>query len=95
MTTISELLKNDRVQNQLALYYLFEYGRKTLKDDNQISKIREQVKAKDEGYITTKDYILQTLDIARDMATLSALDLKKFICKDEEFVKRTKERNEI
>lgn len=92
MVTVNELLKNNRVQNQFALYYLFEYGKKTLQDDNQISKIKEQIEAKDEGHITTKDYILKVIDIARDMASLSVWDLKEFICKDEEFVKRTKER---
>ena len=59
MKTVDELLKNDRVQNQLALYYLFEYGKQTLNDNYELSKIKEQIKENNKGKnpILSTDYI--------------------------------------
>ena len=89
MKTIGEILKNDRVQNQLALYFLFEYGKHTLKNDNEIFKIKDQIKEKNKGKnpILSTDYIFQAIDIAKDMSNLSVDDLKKFIIKDTKKIK--------
>ena len=94
MKTVDELLKNDRVQNQLALYYLFEYGKQTLNDNYELSKIKEQIKENNKGKnpILSTDYIFQAIDIAKDMSNLSVADIKKFIIEDTKINKK-QERN--
>ena len=96
MKTINELLKNDRMQNQLALYFLFEYGKQTLKNKSKMSKIKEKIKNNNKGKnpILATDYIFQALDIAQDMANLSVNNITNFICKDDKIFNRKKERNE-
>ena len=95
MKTVDELLKNDSAQNQLALYFLFEYGKKTLKDDYELSKIKEQIKINNNGKnpILSTDYMFQALDIAKDMSNLSVADITKFIIKDAKASKK-QERDE-
>lgn len=81
MKKLTELLKNDRVQNELALCYLFEYGKQTLKDNYELGRIKDSIKQNNNSKnpIFTTDYLFETLDIARDMASFSINDLKKYI----------------
>ena len=48
---VEDLMKNDKVQNQLALYYLLEYGKQTLNDNGKLSSIKEKIKKKIAGKI--------------------------------------------
>ena len=95
MKTVNELLKNDKVQNQLALYYLFEYGKQTLNNNYDLSNIKEQIQENNKGKnsILSTDYMLEAIDIARDMSNLSVADIIKFINEDAKISKH-KERNE-
>ncbi len=95
MKTVNELLKNDKVQNQLALYYLFEYGKQTLNNNYDLSNIKEQIQENNKGKnsILSTDYIFEAIDIARDMSNLSIADIIKFINEDAKISKH-KERNE-
>jgi len=86
---IDELKKNDRVQNQLALYFLFEYGRISLLDDSICTSIKEKaIKPKSNSKIITDDYMISSIDVARKMAKLSVNDLCKFIYGDVKEQKR-------
>lgn len=82
---IMELQKNDKTQNQLALYYLFEYGRQTLKDDNKVSEIKSEIEKHNKGKtpLLSNEYTFGAIDIAKEMANLSVADLSKFIYNNE------------
>lgn len=88
---IMELQKNDKTQIQLALYYLFEYGMQTLKDDKEVLEIKSEIEKRnqDKTPIISNDYIFGAIDIARDMANMSVAELSKFIYNNEK--NRTKE----
>ena len=83
MKTVDELLKNGKLENLFALYYLFEYGKQTLNDNYELSKIKDQIKENDKDKsLLSSDYLLQTIDIAQDMSKLSVADIIKFIVED-------------
>ena len=89
---IMELQKNDKTQNQLALYYLFEYGKQTLKYDYEVSTIKDKIKSNNKGRtpIFSTDYIFGAIDIARDMADMSVNDISKYIYNNEKERKKQK-----
>ena len=95
MKDVNELLKNDRVQNELALYYLFLYGKQTLNDDYELGNIKDSIKENNNSKnpIFTTDYLFETLDIARDMSNISLYDLKKFIYEDVKLEKKHERRS--
>ena len=77
---VSKLKSNDKVQNNLALYYFFEYGKQTLKDDYAVSKIKSQIKENNpKNSILNTEYIFETIEIAKQMADLSVKDFKDYI----------------
>lgn len=81
MDILNNLKKNDKVQNQLALYYLFEYGKQTLQDNYELSGIKEQIEQnnKEKNPIFTTEYIFGAIDIAKEMSKLSVHDLSNYI----------------
>jgi len=80
---IDKLKKNDRVQNNLALCFLYEYGRMSLLDDKIYDSIKERTKHQNsKNNIITDDYMFGALDIAREMCGLSLNDLCNFIYQD-------------
>lgn len=77
---INKLNKNDRVQNQFALYYLLDYGKKNMLDDSFTSKLKEDIKTRDDKHsIITNEYAIGAIDIAIDMAKLSHQEIYTFI----------------
>lgn len=82
---LNELKNNDRVQNQIALCFLFEYGRISLQSDS----IVETIKSKNmNNPLITDEYMNSSIETARKMTELSLNDLKKFIYDDVKFEKR-------
>lgn len=82
---LNNLKKNDRSQNQLALYYLFEYGKQTLKNEREVSKIKENIELNNKDKknpIMSTEFLFEVVDIANEMAKLSENDLCKFIYED-------------
>lgn len=78
--TLKDIKKNDRVQNQLALYILLQFGRKTILDDKLFSKMRKETgETYENNKFITKEYIQGALDISKDLAKLSHNDIYKFI----------------
>lgn len=80
MSILDELKRNDKVQNSLALYYLFEYGKQTLQDDYKMSDIKKQIKSNlPKNSILDIEYIFKSIEIAKQMADLSVKDISEFI----------------
>lgn len=80
MSILDELKRNDKVQNSLALYYLFEYGKQTLKDEYKMSDIKKQIKSNlPKNSILDIEYIFKSIEIAKQMADLSVKDISEFI----------------
>ena len=82
MNNIFDSLKRNNVnQNNLALYFLFEYGKQILQNESEISKIKEKIKERNSGKhpIFGTEYETQALDIAVIMSKESVADLCKYI----------------
>lgn len=87
--TLEDIKKNNRMQNQFAFYYLLEYGRKNILDDAFLDKIKEEISVRDDKKkIITNDFMIVSLDIARDMANLNQDDIYKFVYDDIKELKR-------
>lgn len=84
MNELDDLKKNNKTHNQLALYFLFEYGKEKLKNDDELSKMKESIKERNKGKtpILDTDFEIEALDIARQMANASVNDLCKYIYND-------------
>lgn len=92
---LDKLRKNDRLQNNLALCFLYEYGRMSLLDDSIYTSIKERTKKQNsKNNIMTDDYIFGALDIAREMCNLSLNDLCKFIYQDVKEQKKQERKGE-
>ena len=78
---IDKLKSKDRVQQQLVLYYLFEYGKQTLADKYEVSNIKDQIKENNKGKhpIFSIEYIFETIDMASELSKLSVHDLSNYI----------------
>lgn len=78
---IDKLKSKDRVQQQLVLYYLFEYGKQTLADRYEVSNIKDQIKENNKGKnpIFSTEYVLETIDLASELSKLSVQDLSNYI----------------
>lgn len=80
MSILDGLKRNDKVQNSLALYYLFEYGKQTLQDDYKMSDIKKQIKSNlPKNSILDIEYIFKSIEIAKQMTDLSVKDISEFI----------------
>lgn len=78
--TVKDLKKNDRVQNQFALYYLLDNGKNNLLNDEFFSKFKKDIQDRDDkGSIISNGYAIGALEIARDMASLSHKEIYDFI----------------
>lgn len=92
---LDKLRKNDRLQNSLALCFLYEYGRMSLLDENIYNSIKERSKNQNtKNNIITDDYMLESLEIAKEMCGLSLNDLCKFIYEDVKEQKRQERKGE-
>lgn len=78
---IDKLKSKDRVQQQLVLYYLFEYGKQILADNYEVANIKEQIKENNKGKysIFSNEYVFETLDMACELSKLSVHDLSDYI----------------
>lgn len=96
MNELDDLKKNNRTQNQLALYFLFEYGKETLQNDDELSKMKKSIKEKNKGKtpILDTDFQIKALDIARVMSNACVNDLCKYIYTDVKEQKRLERKGE-
>lgn len=78
---IDKLKSKDRVQQQLVLYYLFEYGKQTLANRYEVSNIKDQIKENNKGKnpIFSTEYVFETIDMASELSKLSVQDLSNYI----------------
>lgn len=74
--------KDDMVLNELALYFLLEYGRKTLKDDKEYNKLLDKID-NSPRQLFTPDYQKKALEQSRNFANLSPNDLYNYIIQNE------------
>lgn len=60
---------------------MFEYGKQTLQDNYELSRIKEQIEQNNKGKnpIFTTEYIFGAIDIAKNMLELSVHDLSNYI----------------
>ncbi|MBO5376537.1 MAG: hypothetical protein J6A52_06750 [Bacilli bacterium] len=86
---MENLKKNDRLQNNLALLFVYEYGRISLLDESIYTSIKERTKNQNaKNNIIKDDYMFKALEIAREMCGLSLNDLCKYIYQDVKEQKR-------
>ena len=87
--SIMNLKKNDRVQNQFALYYLLDNGKQNMLDEKFVSDLKESInKRNDNNSIITNDLAIGAVDIAVEMAKYSHQDIYNFIYDDVKEQKR-------
>ena len=78
-----DLKRNDRVQNQFALYYLLDNGKKNMSDEKFIAELKEAInKNDDKGSIISNGFALGAVDIAIEMAKFSHKEIYDFIYDD-------------
>lgn len=85
-------IKNeDMVLNELALYFLLEYGRKVLKDDMEYNKLLDKIDNSPRQFFTP-DYQKKALEQSRNFANLSPNDLYNYIVQKETKSKTNKDK---
>ncbi len=86
---IMDFKRNDRVQNQFALYFLLDHGIKNMSNDKYVSLLKEEINANDDrGKIIANDYLIGAVDIATEMASFSQQEIMDFIYDDRKFQKK-------
>ncbi len=86
---IMDFKRNDRVQNQFALYFLLDHGIKNMSNDKYVSKLKEEINANDDkGKLIANDYLIGAVDIATEMAGFSQKEIMDFIYDDRKIQKK-------
>lgn len=81
--SIMDLKRNDRVQNQFALYYLLENGKINMRDEKFTTRYKKSInKNDDKGSIISNEFAIGAVDIAIEMARFSNKEIFDFIYDD-------------
>lgn len=73
---LSDIKKNNRVQNQFALYYLLEYGKNNILNEDFLSEIKDEILTMDDTHsVIANEFAIGALNIAKDIASLKYNDI--------------------
>ena len=83
MKSIMDLKRNDKVQNEFALYYLLDNGKQNMLDEKFVSNLKKSInETNDKRSIISNEFAIGAIDISVEMAKYSHKEIYNFIYDD-------------